>query len=174
MKKRPVAQSLMQEINTTLSGFIRGQASVCLILAIYYATSLSLIGLDMGVLVGILTGLLIFIPYIGFGIGLIFSILLGVLQGLSTGQWLWLGGIFLAGQILEGYFLTPYLVGKKVGLHPVWIIFVLLAGGMMAGFLGVLLAVPVAAVFGVIIRRLLAWYRTTNFYKGINDKTTGA
>lgn len=166
MKKRAKAESLMQEINTTLAGFIRGQSSVCLILAIYYATALSLVGLEMGILVGILTGVLIFIPYIGYGIGLILSILLGLLQGLTMTQWLWLGGIFLIGQIAEGYFLTPYLVGKKVGLHPVWIIFVLLAGGMLAGFLGVLLAVPVAAVLGVLIRHLIKWYQATNFYKG--------
>lgn len=166
MEKRNAFENLMKEITVTLSGFIRGQASVCLILAIYYATALSLIGLEMGVLVGILTGILIFIPYIGYGIGLILSVLLGLLQGLTTGQWLWLAGVFLAGQILEGYFLTPYLVGKRVGLHPVWIIFVLLAGGMVAGFLGVLLAVPVAAICGVIIRHLIGWYKTTKFYKG--------
>lgn len=166
MKKRTKAENLMQEINTTLAGFIRGQSSVCLILAIYYATSLSLVGLEMGVLVGILTDVLIFIPYIGYGIGLILSILLGLLQGLTMAQWLWLSGVFLVGQIAEGYFLTPYLVGKKVGLHPVWIIFVLLAGGMLAGFLGVLLAVPVAAVLGVIIRHLIKWYQATDFYKG--------
>ena len=81
-------------------------------------------------------------------------------------QWLWLAGVFLVGQIAEGYFLTPYLVGKKVGLHPVWIIFMLLAGGMVAGFLGVLLAVPTAAVLGVFIRHLIKWYQTTDFYKG--------
>ena len=166
MTKKTASENLIKEINTTLSGFIRGQASVCLILAIYYATALSLVGLEMGILVGLLTGILIFIPYVGFGIGLLLSLLLGLLQGLSLGQWLWLGAIFLVGQILEGYFLTPYLVGKKVGLHPVWIIFVLLAGGMLAGFLGVLLAVPVAAVLGVLIRHLLQWYRSTKFYKG--------
>ncbi len=166
MKKRTTAESLMQEINTTLAGFIRGQASVCLILAIYYSTALSLLGLDMGVLVGMTTGILIFIPYVGYGIGLILSILLGLLQGLTTAQWLWLGGIFLVGQIMESYFLTPYLVGKRVGLHPVWIIFALLAGGMLAGALGVLLAVPMAAVLGVLIRHLIKWYRTTNFFKG--------
>ena len=166
MKKKQTAETLMQEINTTLAGFIRGQASVCLILAIYYATALSLVGLDMGALVGITTGILIFIPYIGYGIGLILSVLLGLLQGLTTAQWLWLGGIFLVGQIMESYFLTPYLVGKRVGLHPVWIIFALLAGGMLAGPLGVLLAVPMAAVLGVLIRHLLKWYRTTDFFKG--------
>lgn len=166
MKKRTSAETLMQEINTTLAGFIRGQASVCLILALYYATALSLVGLDMGVLVGITTGVLIFIPYIGYGIGLLLSVLIGLLQGLTMSQWLWLGGVFLVGQIVEGYFLTPYLVGKRVGLHPVWIIFALLAGGMLAGPLGVLLAVPVAAVLGVLIRHFAQWYRTTEFFKG--------
>ena len=166
MKKRTAAENLMKEINTTLAGFIRGQASVCLILAIYYATALSLIGVEMGALVGILTGAMIFIPYIGYGIGLVLSILLGLLQGLTMTQWLCLGGVFLVGQIVEGYFLTPYLVGKRVGLHPVWIIFVLLAGGMVAGFLGVLLAVPFAAVLGVLIRHLIKWYQASDFYKG--------
>ena len=166
MKKRTAVENLMKEINTTLSGFIRGQASVCLILALYYATALSVLGLEMGALVGILTGMLIFIPYIGYGIGLLLSILLGLLQGLTMGQWIGLGCVFLVGQIAEGYFLTPYLVGKRVGLHPVWVIFVLLAGGMVAGFLGVLLAVPFAAVLGVVIRHLIKWYQASDFYKG--------
>ena len=166
MKKRKTTETLMQEINSTLSGFIRGQASVCAILAMYYATALSLVGLDMGALIGIMTGVLIFIPYIGSGIGRILSILFGLLQGLTTAQWIWLGAIFLVGQIAESYFLTPYLVGKRVGLHPVWIIFALLAGGMLAGPLGILVAVPVAAVLGVLIRRFVKWYQTTDFYKG--------
>ena len=170
MKKRSKMEEIVADINTTLAGFIRGQASVCLILAIYYATGLSLVGLNMGLLVGMLTGILIFIPYIGYGIGLCLSVLLGLLQGLTGTQWLCLGGIFLVGQILEGYFLTPYLVGKKVGLHPVWVIFALLAGGMVAGPLGVLLAVPVSAVLGVLIRHLLSWYRTTAFFKGTKTK----
>ena len=98
MNKKKTAETLMQEINTTLSGFIRGQTSVCLILAVYYGLSLSLVGLDMGALVGITTGILIFIPYIGYGIGLILSILLGLLQGLTMTQWLFLGAVFLVGQ----------------------------------------------------------------------------
>ena len=166
MTKKQIAGNLMREINTTLAGFIRGQASVCLILAIYYGVALSLVGLDMGALVGITTGVLIFIPYIGYGIGLILSILLGLVQGLTATQWICLGSIFLVGQIVEGYFLTPYLVGKRVGLHPVWIIFALLAGGMLAGPLGVLIAVPVAAVLGVLVRHFIQWYKTTDFYKG--------
>jgi len=167
MNKRETSVTLMQEINTTLSGFIRGQATVCLMLATYYATALSLVGLNLGVLVGLLTGIFAFIPYVGFCIGVLLTVLLALTQGATLNMWLWLLGVFIVGQILEGYILTPYFVGKKVGLHPVWIIFVLLAGGMVAGFLGVLLAVPVAAVCGVLIKHLLKWYRTTNFYKGI-------
>ena len=167
MNKREKSATLMQEINTTLSGFIRGQATVCLMLAIYYATSLSLVGLELGVLVGLLTGIFAFIPYVGFCVGVLLTALLALTQGATTSMWLWLLGVFIVGQILEGYILTPYFVGKKVGLHPVWIIFVLLAGGMIAGFLGVLLAVPVAAVCGVLIKHLLKWYRTTDFYKGV-------
>ncbi|MBP5344115.1 MAG: AI-2E family transporter [Alphaproteobacteria bacterium] len=166
MNKQAKSESLMREINTTLAGFIRGQATVCLVLAIYYATALSLVGLDLGVLVGLLTGIFAFIPYVGFCIGVLLTALLALTQGATGSMWLWLLGVFAIGQILEGYILTPYFVGKRVGLHPVWIIFVLLAGGMIAGFLGVLLAVPVAAVCGVLIKHLLAWYHTTNFYKG--------
>jgi len=167
MNKREDATSLMQEINSTLAGFIRGQATVCFVLALYYATSLSLVGLDLGILVGLLTGIFAFIPYVGFGIGVLLTILLALAQGASSAMWLWLLGVFAVGQVLEGYVLTPYFVGKKVGLHPVWIIFVLLAGGIIAGFLGVLLAVPVAAICAVLIRHLLRWYQTTKFYKGV-------
>lgn len=166
MKKRTTVQNIMKEINTTLSGFIRGQASVCLILALYYAITLSCVGLDMGILVGLLTGLFSFIPYIGFGVGMLLSILLGLLQGLGMAQWIWMAVVFIFGQVIESYFLTPYLVGKRVGLHPVWVIFALLAGGVLGGFMGVLLAVPVAAVLGVIMRNLMKWYQTTKFYKG--------
>ena len=94
------------------------------------------------------------------------SVLLGLLQGLSAMQWFSLGGVFIVGQIAESYFLTPYLVGKQVGLHPIWVIFALLAGATLAGFLGILLAVPVAAVLGVLLRHLLSWYKTTHFFKG--------
>lgn len=160
------AQSIWDEINRTLSGFIRGQALVCLGLALYYATALSLVGLDFGILIGLLAGILSFIPYIGFGTGLVLSLFLALMQGFSAGQWGGLAVIFIVGQILEGYVLTPYLVGNKVGLHPVWIIFALLAGGVLAGFVGILLAVPVAAVAGVLIRRGLKWYRQTAFYTG--------
>ena len=159
-------QSFAQELDKTLAGFLRGQSSVCALLALYYASALTLIGLDLGVVIGITTGILSFIPYVGFLIGLVVSLILALVQAPGWSLPLWVLGIFVIGNILEGYILTPNLVGRKVGLHPVWILFALLAGGAMFGFLGVLVAVPVAAVIGVVVRHLYAWYQSTRFYKG--------
>ena len=127
-------------------------------------------GLDFGILVGLLAGLLSFIPYFGFGTGLILSLFLGLMQGFGWGQWSGLAAVFVIGQILEGYVLTPRLVGNRVGLSPVWVIFALLAGGVLAGFIGILIAVPVAAVIGVLVRRGIKWYQETDFYKGKTKK----
>lgn len=159
-------QSLAQELDKTLAGFLRGQSCVCFLLAIYYASALTLIGLDLGVVIGLTTGILSFIPYVGFLIGLVISLILALVQSSGWSLILWVLGIFLIGNVLEGYILTPNLVGRKVGLHPVWILFALLAGGAMFGFLGVLVAVPVAAVIGVLVRHLYAFYQNTHFYKG--------
>ncbi len=160
------AQSVLGEINQTLSGFIRGQALVCLLLGLFYGIGLSLVGLDFGILVGLLAGLLSFVPYFGFGTGLVLSLFLALMQGFTWGQWGGLATVFILGQILEGYILTPRLVGQRVGLHPVWVIFALLAGGALAGFIGILVAVPVAAVIGVLVRRSVRWYRQTDLFTG--------
>ena len=162
--------SVWEEIDLTLSGFIRGQTMVCLILAAFYGIGLFATGLDYGILVGLMAGLLSFIPYFGFGTGLVLSLFLGMMQGLSWGQWGGLVAVFIIGQVLEGYILTPRLVGDRVGLHPVWVIFALLAGGVLFNFVGVLIAVPVAAVIGVLIRHWIAWYKQTDFYKGTHQK----
>ena len=159
-------KSLWSEINRTLAGFVRGQVSVCLVLAVYYGVALSLIGLELGILVGLIAGILSFIPYFGFLTGVGLSILLGLSQGGDWVFWLMLAGVFGVGQILESYVLTPRLVGERVGLHPVWVIFALLAGGVLLGFVGILIAVPVAAVIGVLIRRGVKAYKKTAFYKG--------
>ncbi len=159
-------KSLLSDINRTLSGFIRGQASVCLVLAVYYAIGLSLAGLDLGVLIGLLTGIFSFIPYFGFLTGVVLSVLLALAQNAGWGLWIWLLVVFSIGQVLESYILTPKLVGDKVGLHPVWVIFALLAGGVLFGFLGILIAVPVAAVIGVLLRRAVVWYKQSSLYKG--------
>lgn len=162
--KEVFVQNLWSEINRTLSGFIRGQVSVCLALALYYSAALSLIGLESGILVGLLAGLLSFIPYFGFLTGVVLSIVLGLTQETSLVFWLLLALVFGVGQILEGYVLTPRLVGEKVGLSPVWVIFALLVGGSLGGFLGILIAVPVAAVIGVLIRRGIQFYKQSKFY----------
>ena len=163
---RPTLKEFLSDLNKTLSGFLRGQASVCLCLAFYYGISLSLIGINLGAIIGILTGLLSFVPYVGFFSGLIISALLALAGGASWGQWGALAAVFLVGNILEGYVLTPRLVGKRVGLHPLWILFAVLAGGCLAGFLGVLVAVPVASVIGVTVRWLNKLYQASDFYKG--------
>ncbi len=163
---RDTFREQLKAINVILSGFIRGQATVCLCLAFYYSIALTFAGLDIGVVVGTATGLLSFIPYVGCLSGFIVSIGLGVAQFTDHWQLLWIVAVFGIGQILEGYVLTPRLVGEKVGLHPVWVIFALLAGGYLLGFLGILIAVPVAAVIGVLVRFSLKRYRDSVFYEG--------
>jgi len=154
------------EIDRTLAGFARGQAMVCLTLAIYYATTLAFIGLPFGVVVGLASGILTFIPYVGATSGFVISMAIALAQ---FGDWtriLMVAGVYVLGQVLEGNVLTPKLVGDRVGLHPVWIIFALLAGGALFGFLGLLLAVPVAAALGVLVRFAITHYLTSSLYRG--------
>lgn len=141
-----------REIDAILSGFARGQALLCLSLGVFYAIGLRGAGLDFGIIVGLLAGLLSFIPFVGVFVGGVTSLGLALLQFDSWVPILIVAGVFGIGQILEGYVLQPWLVGDRVRLHPVWIIFALLAGGSLFGFLGVLLAVPVMAVIGVLAR----------------------
>lgn len=162
--------SILKEINTALSGFIRGQASVCLLLGCFYGIGLTVVGLDFGLLVGFLTGVLSFIPYFGFLTGIVLSCLLALVQAATASLWIGIASVFLIGQILEGYVLTPKLVGGKVGLHPVWVIFALLSGGVLFGFVGVLVAVPVAAIIGIFVRRIVKWYRLTPVYLNMSKE----
>jgi predicted PurR-regulated permease PerM len=149
---RATVGHLAREIDRTLSSFARGQATVCLILAAFYATGLALIGLDFGIVIGIIIGILAFIPFVGSAIGLVLSVGLAALQFSDWTPVLLTLALFVAGHILEGQVLTPKIVGESVGLHPVWVIFALLAGGALLDFVGVLLAVPVAAAVGVLVR----------------------
>ena len=156
----------VREVDRTLAGFLRGQGTVCLILGLFYAIALSIAGLDFGLVVGLVAGLLSFIPYVGAIIGMVLSAGLALLQ---FDDWLRVAivaGIFFVGQAVEGNFLTPKLVGESVGLHPVWIIFGLLAGGALFGFVGVLLAIPAAAVIGVGVRFALDRYLQSPYYRG--------
>lgn len=154
-------------IDAALAGFLRGQALVCLLLGVFYAAALSLIGLDFGLLIGLFGGLVAFIPYVGAILTFAVSVLFGLLQFWPDMVTLGLVvAVFAAGQVLEGAILTPRLVGGRIGLHPVWIVFALLAGGALFGFIGIIVAVPVAAVVGVLSRFLLDRYLHSRVYLG--------
>ncbi len=159
-----VLQAQAREVDRILSAWLRGQALCCVALALFYAVSLSAAGLDLGLIVGISAGLLSFIPYVGSITGGVASIGLAFAQfptwtGVAT-----VAGVFIAGQVLEGYVIYPRFLGDRVELHAVWVIFALFAGGAAFGFLGVLLAVPVAAAIGVLLRFWLRRYLQSPLY----------
>jgi len=164
----PVIRAIGRDIDRTLASFVRGQGTVCLILGAFYAVALMVIGLQFGLVIGVTAGLLTFIPYVGALVGGVLSIGLALFQ--FWGEW-WLIGavaiVFFFGQFVEGNFLSPNLVGSSVGLHPVWLIFALSAFGSLFGFTGMLVAVPVAAVIGVVVRFFLERYRGGMLYQGI-------
>lgn len=160
----PTVRGQLAEIDRTLSGFARGQILLCLTLGSFYAIGLSLAGLEFGLIIGILAGLLAFIPFVGTWTGAILSIGLAFAQFDDPVRIAIIAGVFAAGQALEGNVLQPMLVGDRVGLHAVWVIFALLAGGSLFGFVGILLAVPVAAVLGVLVRFGVQKYRQSHLY----------
>lgn len=148
-----IIRNLASQIDETLGGFARGQILVCLSLGTIYAVGLSLVGLQSGIIVGVFAGLISFIPYVGAAFGLVLAGALGLGQfGFELPPLTLIAGVFFVGQFIEGNILTPRLVGDRVKLHPVWIIFALLAMGSLFGFLGLLLAVPLAAIIGVLVR----------------------
>lgn len=151
-------------VDETMSGFLRGQGTVCLLMGVFYAAALTLAGLDFGLVLGLLIGLLTFIPFLGATAGAVLSIGLAAAQFDSWSRVAVVAAIFVAGQIVEGNVLTPKLVGERVNLHPVWVIFALLAFGALFGFVGVLLAVPLAAILGVLVRFALARYLASPLY----------
>lgn len=160
-------RSIARDINTTMAGFIRGQGTVCLLLGIFYAAGLSLAGLKFGLAIGMGAGLLSFIPYVGAIVGGVLAIGVGLVQFWPDySSVLIIIGIFVAGQFLEGNFLSPKLVGGSIGLHPVWLMFALFAFGYLFGFVGLLLAVPMAAAMGVLVRYGLRRYLTSKLYTG--------
>ena len=154
-------------IDQRLSGFLRGQALVCLLLGIFYAVVLTLAGLKYSLILGLLSGVLTFIPYVGATVGLVASLAVAFFQFDEWTRIAIVAGVFLLGQFMEGNFLTPKLVGDRVGLHPVWLIFALLAGGALFGFFGMLLAVPVAAAAGVLLRFALDRYLNSPLHRGV-------
>ncbi|NEY91441.1 AI-2E family transporter [Tabrizicola oligotrophica] len=164
----PTIRRLGREIDGALSAFVRGQLSVCLVLGLYYSAALMLAGLQFGLVVGATAGAITFIPYVGAIIGGALAIGLALFQ--FWGDWVQIGivgAIFAVGQFLEGNVLTPKLVGKSVGLHPVWLLFALSAFGTLFGFVGMLVAVPVAAALGVLTRFAIGQYHGSLLYQGI-------
>lgn len=165
---RAHADTIRQQIalvDQTLAGFVRGQMLVCLMLGTFYAVALTAAGLDFGALIGLGAGILSIVPYVGTTLGFLVSIGVAFAQFDSLTHVFVIAGIFVLGQIVEGNFLTPRLVGRRVRLHPVWVIFALLAGGSLFGFVGILIAVPVAAVIGVAVRFALGKYLDSQLYK---------
>ena len=167
VRQRTTVRGLAREIDAAIAGFVRGQTAVCLILGSFYAVALTLTGLNFGLLIGLISGLITFIPYVGSMTGLILALGVAVAQFWPDYTSILLVlGVFLVGQFVEGNVLSPKLVGESVGLHPVWIIFALLAFGYLFGFVGLLVAVPLAATIGVLARFALRRYLQSSLYTG--------
>jgi predicted PurR-regulated permease PerM len=167
LQHRDTVHALAREMDDAIAGFVRGQTAVCLILGSFYAVALTLTGLNFGLLIGLVSGIITFVPYVGSMTGLV------VATGVAVAQFwpeytpiLTVLAIFFVGQFFEGYVLSPKLVGESIGLHPVWLIFALFAFGYLFGFVGLLIAVPLAAVIGVLARFALRRYLASPFYTG--------
>ena len=163
---RNAFDSFTDEADSVLGQYLRGQMLVMLVMAAFYAIGLALFGLDLALPIGIFTGLAMFIPYLGFGIGLILAVLAGVLQFASIKAIVMVAVVYGIGQVVESFYLTPRMVGERIGLHPLAVIFALLAFGQVFGFVGVLIALPLSAVLLVAIRRIMRRYLTSKLYKG--------
>jgi predicted PurR-regulated permease PerM len=157
--------SFMDEADMVLGQYLRGQLLVMGVLAVYFSVALALFGFDLALPVGVFTGLAFFIPYLGFGLGMLLAFLAGILQFGSLYGVFVVAGVYGVGQLVESLYLTPRLVGERIGLHPLAVIFALLAFGQLFGFLGVLIALPASAVLLVAIRRLRASYLLSKLYQ---------
>ena len=163
---RSAVDSFTGESDSVLGQYLRGQFLVMLVMAVFYAIGLALFGLDLALPIGIFTGLAMFIPYLGFGIGLILAVLAGLLQFASIKALVMVAVVYGIGQVVESLYLTPRLVGERIGLHPLAVIFALLAFGQVFGFVGVLIALPASAVLLVAVRRIKERYMASKLYKG--------
>ena len=163
---RGAVDGFVSEVNVVLGQYLRGQLLVMLILACYYSLGLTLFGLDLALPVGIFTGLAICVPYVGFGLGLLLATCAGLLQLSASQALLAVAVVYGCGQVIEGFFLTPRLVGERIGLHPLAVIFALLAFGQLLGFVGVLIALPASAVLLVAVRRTRSSYLASQLYRG--------
>jgi len=156
--------SMTQEVDSLLAQYLRGQLLVMLVLAIYYSTGLAIAGFDVALPVGIITGLLVFIPYVGFGLGLGLALIAAMLQFSGWHGLIAVAIVYGIGQVLESFILTPRLVGERIGLHPLVVIFALMAFGQLFGFVGILLALPCSAIMSVVVKHVRAHYLDSSFY----------
>jgi len=154
-----------REVDDLLAQYLRGQLAVMLVLSVYYSAALGIAGFDVAVPVGVITGILVFIPYLGFGLGLVLALIAAVLQFEGIYGVLLVAGIYGAGQVIESLVLTPRLVGERIGLHPLTVIFALMAFGHLFGFVGVLLALPASAILAVALAHLRTQYINSSFYR---------
>lgn len=157
-------QRFLDETDEVLGQYLRGQLLVMALLAVFYSVGLSLVGLDLALPIGVFTGLAVFVPYLGFGLGLLLALLAALLQFQSLMGVLLVAAVYGVGQVLESLYLTPRLLGERIGLHPIVVIFALMAFGHVFGFVGVLIALPTSAVLLVAIRRAQAWYLSSSLY----------
>jgi predicted PurR-regulated permease PerM len=162
-------RKIILDIDRAVAGFIRGQGSLCLILGVWYAVGLSLAGLNFGLLIGFFAGMISFVPYVGSLVGMALGLSVAVVQFWGGDLWTSIGlvlAVFVIGQFVEGNILQPRLVGQSVGLHPVWLMFALYAFGSLFGFVGMMVAVPAAAVAGVLVRYALSRYLQSDIFDG--------
>jgi len=162
-KNKERIKKLFRDINSALSGFIRGQLNICFILSIYYSIALSLIGLKYGVFIGITTGLVSFIPFIGLTSGFITSLIVSYFQDSNLHGVIMVCAVFGVGNLMESL-ISPKIVGNKIGLHPVWVMFALIVGATTLGFFGMFVAVPVAAIIGVLLKFIIEMYKNSDFF----------
>jgi predicted PurR-regulated permease PerM len=164
-RTRPAVDSFAEEADQVLGQYLRGQLLVMLTMGIFYSSGLALFGLDLALPIGLFTGMAMFVPYVGFGIGLVLALVAGLLQFASVKALIMVAAVYGSGQVIEGFYLTPRLVGERIGLHPLMVIFALLAFGQLFGFVGVMVALPASAVLFVAVRRLRAGYIRSKLYQ---------
>lgn len=173
-RHRDTVRMIAGRMDAAVSGFVRGQVSVSFVMGLYYALGLALVGLNFGLLIGLMAGFLGIIPYVGFGSGLVVGLAVALVQYWPDWHGLMMVGVvFAIGQVLEGYILTPNWVGRSVGLHPVWLLFSLFAFGSLFGFVGMLVAVPAAASIGVLARFAIDQYVASPLYSDPSDGAEG-
>lgn len=160
----PTAYDLAHEADERLAGFLRGQLLVMLVLGTWYGVGLWLAGVEFAILIGVFAGLVNFVPYLGFAVGFIAALASALFTGSEPLTYLLISVVFLSGQALEGSVVTPYLVGDRIGMHPIMVIFMVLAGGKLFGFLGILMALPAGAVIAVFVRHLRDSYKRSRLY----------